>query len=78
MVPNVAVSWETSEDGSEFTFKLREGLKWSDGEPFTMDDMMFFVEDLLKTKNSTQTRRLASPSGARPCRARRSTTMPSS
>ncbi|KUF11541.1 ABC transporter substrate-binding protein [Pseudoponticoccus marisrubri] len=47
VVPNVAESWTTSEDGSEFTFKLREGMKWSDGTPFTADDIMFFVEDLL-------------------------------
>ncbi len=47
VVPNVAESWETNEDGSEFTFHLREGMKWSDGEPFTADDIVFFVDDLL-------------------------------
>lgn len=47
VVPNVAESWEVNEAGSEFTFKLREGMKWSDGTPFTADDVMFFVEDLL-------------------------------
>ncbi|WP_235912935.1 ABC transporter substrate-binding protein [Oceanomicrobium pacificus] len=47
VIPNVAESWEVNEDSSEFTFKLREGMKWSDGEPFTADDIMFFVEDLL-------------------------------
>ena len=50
VVPNVAESWETNEDGSEFTFKLREGMKWSDGEPFTADDIMFFVDDLLNNE----------------------------
>ncbi|MBY6076327.1 ABC transporter substrate-binding protein [Vannielia litorea] len=50
VVPNVAESWETNEDGSEFTFKLREGMKWSDGEPFTADDVVFFVNDLLNNK----------------------------
>lgn len=47
VIPNVAESWDTNEDGSEFTFHLREGMKWSDGEPFTADDVLFYVEDLL-------------------------------
>ena len=47
VVPNVAERWEVNEDSSEFTFYLRKGMKWSDGAPFTADDMMFFVEDLL-------------------------------
>ncbi len=47
VIPNVAESWTTNEDSSEFTFKLREGMKWSDGAPFTADDIMFFVDDLL-------------------------------
>ncbi|WP_419412316.1 ABC transporter substrate-binding protein [Primorskyibacter sp. 2E107] len=50
VVPNVAESWESSEDGSAFTFHLREGMKWSDGEPFTADDIVFFVDDLLNNK----------------------------
>lgn len=45
--PNVAESWEVSDDATEFTFHLREGLKWSDGEPFTADDILFWYEDLL-------------------------------
>ena len=47
VVPNVAERWEVNEAGSEFTFYLRKGMKWSDGAPFTADDIMFFVEDLL-------------------------------
>jgi peptide/nickel transport system substrate-binding protein len=47
VIPNVAESWEVNEEGSEFTFHLREGMKWSDGHPFTADDIMFFVEDIL-------------------------------
>jgi peptide/nickel transport system substrate-binding protein len=45
MVPNVAKDWEVSDDGTAFTFHLREGMKWSDGEPFTADDIMFLIED---------------------------------
>jgi peptide/nickel transport system substrate-binding protein len=47
VIPNVAESWTTNAESSEFTFKLREGMKWSDGAPFTADDIMFFVDDLL-------------------------------
>jgi peptide/nickel transport system substrate-binding protein len=47
VVPNIAESWEVSEDVREYTFHLREGMKWSDGEPFTADDIMFYIEDIL-------------------------------
>ena len=47
VLPNVAESWTISPDASEYTFKLRAGLKWSDGQPFTSDDVAFFFEDLL-------------------------------
>jgi len=45
--PNLAKSWEVNEDATEYTVHLREGLRWSDGHPFTADDLVFFVEDLL-------------------------------
>lgn len=44
--PNLAERWVVSEDGKEVTFFLREGLKWSDGQPFTTDDIMFWWEVL--------------------------------
>ncbi len=47
VVPNVAASFEVNEDATEFTFNLREGMKWSDGEPFNADDILFNVNDLL-------------------------------
>jgi peptide/nickel transport system substrate-binding protein len=50
VIPNVAESWEVNEDSSEFTFRLREGMRWSDGHPFTADDIMFFVNDLLNNE----------------------------
>ncbi|MEO1017504.1 MAG: ABC transporter substrate-binding protein [Pseudomonadota bacterium] len=46
VVPNVAESVEANEDATEYTVKLREGMKWSDGEPFTADDIMFWYEDV--------------------------------
>lgn len=44
--PNVAESYEVSADSSEYTFKLREGMKWSDGDSFDADDIMFWYEDV--------------------------------
>ena len=44
--PGLAVSYEWSDDGKTITFRFREGVKWSDGEPFTMKDMKFWWEDL--------------------------------
>jgi len=42
----LAKSWDISEDSLVITFHLREGLKWSDGEPFTADDVVFSFNDL--------------------------------
>lgn len=44
VIANVAESYEVGADGAEFTFKLRPGMKWSDGEPFTADDIVFWYE----------------------------------
>jgi peptide/nickel transport system substrate-binding protein len=45
--PNLAKSWEWSEDGLQLTMHLVEGAKWSDGQPFTADDVIFTWEDLI-------------------------------
>jgi peptide/nickel transport system substrate-binding protein len=44
IIPNLAESWEISEDARTYTFKLREGLKWNNGKPFTSADIAFAVE----------------------------------
>ena len=43
-VPDLAASWAVSADGLSYTFVLRQGLRWSDGLPLTLDDVLFSVE----------------------------------
>jgi peptide/nickel transport system substrate-binding protein len=50
-IPNLAKSWEWSEDGLQLTMHLIEGAKWSDGQPFTADDVIFTWEDLISDPN---------------------------
>ncbi|MEO1442802.1 MAG: ABC transporter substrate-binding protein, partial [Chloroflexota bacterium] len=45
IVPDVAKGWEWNEDLTEITFFLREGHKWSDGQPFTAEDIDFWYND---------------------------------
>ncbi len=52
--PNLAESWETDESGRIYTFHLVKGVKWSDGEPFTSDDIIFYFEDILFNKELTR------------------------
>src|ERR1700756_3895058 len=49
IVPELASSWSWSEDGKELTFKLRDGVKWHDGQPFTAADVKCTF-DLLTNK----------------------------
>ncbi len=53
IIGNVADSWEVAADGKEYTFKLHPGIKWSDGEPFTADDVVFAVDDVLNNTELT-------------------------
>lgn len=50
IVPNVAKSWTWNDDYSEITFELRRGHKWSDGEPFTAEDVAFYFNDIVLNK----------------------------
>jgi peptide/nickel transport system substrate-binding protein len=49
IVPELATSWTSSEDGTELTFPLRHGVKWHDGKPFTAADVKCTI-DLLQGK----------------------------
>ena len=47
IVPDVAKGWQWNDDFTELTFFLREGHKWSDGAPFTAEDVAFWFNDLI-------------------------------
>ena len=46
IAPGLFDRWSANDDNTEWTFHMREGVKWSDGEPCTVDDIMFWWEDL--------------------------------
>ncbi len=47
--PQLATSWEISPDGKQYTFHLRKGVKWHDGQPFTAKDVAFSINLLKQT-----------------------------
>ena len=49
LVPNFISEWSQNDDASEYTFTLRDGIKWSDGVPFTTEDVKF-AYDLMVSK----------------------------
>ena len=53
VIPNLAVRWEIADGGRSFTFYLRKGVRWSDGHPFTVDDLLFWYEDVLQNEELT-------------------------
>ena len=53
VVPDIAESIDVNADATEYTFTLREGTRWSDGAPFTADDLVFWNEDVLRNKEIT-------------------------
>jgi peptide/nickel transport system substrate-binding protein len=55
IVPDLAVEWAWNEDGTTLTFKLRQGVKWHDGKPFTASDVKC-TWDLLQGKGTEKLR----------------------
>ncbi len=45
-VPALVESYEVNDDATEYVIKLRAGVKWSDGAPYTVDDILFWFEDI--------------------------------
>lgn len=54
LMPGMATKWEVSEDGETYTFRLREGAKWSDGEPVTAEDFVFGWQHLLDPASASK------------------------
>lgn len=53
LVPGVAKSWELSEDGLRYTFRLRENAKWSNGDPVTAHDFVFSWQRMVNPKTAS-------------------------
>jgi peptide/nickel transport system substrate-binding protein len=51
--PLLAESWDVSKDGLTYTFKLKKGVKWHDGKPFTARDVAFTFYSVLDPKVTT-------------------------
>ncbi len=56
VIPNLAKKYEVSTDNRTYTFYLREGLKWSDGQPFGPEDFRFWYEDIYMNNDLTKVR----------------------
>ncbi len=50
--PELAESWEITDDGATYTFTLRDGVTWHDGEPFTSADVVYTFNEVLTTLHS--------------------------
>ncbi len=51
IIPALAESWSVDSDQKTWTFKLRKGLLWSDGQPLTADDVLFTFNDVVYNTN---------------------------
>ncbi len=54
VVPNVAKAWSWNDDYTQLTFTLRAGHKWSDGAPFTAEDVVFWHDDIITNRAITE------------------------
>jgi len=50
---DLAKSWDVSDDGKLWTFKLHKGVKWHDGQPFTADDVVYSLEKIVDAERSS-------------------------
>src|SRR5262245_52076555 len=49
--PKIAAGWQASPDFKVWTIRLRKGARWSDGAPFTADDILFWYKDVVLNKD---------------------------
>lgn len=52
IVPSLAEKWDISEDGLKYTFKLREGVKFHNGEEFKSDDVVYSLTRIMSVKGA--------------------------
>jgi ABC-type transport system substrate-binding protein len=55
VTPNIARGYEIQDGGRTLVLSLRRGMKWSDGTPFTADDVVFWFEDIYRNKDLVPT-----------------------
>ncbi len=55
VIPHIAKGWESNDDFTVWKVFLREGMKWSDGAPFTADDIMFWYDYILLNEDLNPT-----------------------
>ena len=54
LVPGLAESWSYDETSMTYTFKLRENVRWHDGEAFTAEDVKFTIEAIMDPENGSE------------------------
>lgn len=69
IIPCVAKGWDLSDDYKTLTLYLRKGMKWSDGEPFTADDILFWYQDIILNDELTPTKPEKWSPGGEPMKA---------
>ncbi|MCR5467739.1 MAG: ABC transporter substrate-binding protein [Lachnospiraceae bacterium] len=54
VVPGLAESWDIDDENNTYTFHIREGVKWHDGETFTAEDVKFTIEAIMNPDNESE------------------------
>ncbi len=59
--PGLAKSWEITENGKQYTFHLRKGVKFHNGQPFTAADVKFTIEATMNPANASPSKEFFAP-----------------